>query len=116
MKPQDVDEYIAASPAEAHEAAAELRAIIKKAAPEAQEKLSYGMPYYSYNGRLVYWGAYKDRLSLYVMSAAREALSDEIEPYRAAKSTLHLALDEPLPTALIAKIVATQLAFNKAKK
>jgi uncharacterized protein YdhG (YjbR/CyaY superfamily) len=115
MKPQTVDEYIATAPKPARANAAKLRALIKKAAPKAEEKLSYGMPYYSYNGRLIYWGAHEDYLGLYVMAASREAMASEIEPYRTAKATLHLSVKEPLPDELITKLVKVQLAANIAK-
>lgn len=113
MKPQTVDEYIASAPQQAQTKAAQMRALILKAAPKAQEKLSYGMPYYSYNGRLIYWGAYKSHIGLYVMSGAREALAKEIKPYWISKATLHFPLDKPLPAALIAKIVKIQALANE---
>jgi len=115
MKPQTVDEYIAAAPAAAQAAAAQLRALIQKAAPEAQEKLSYGMPYYGYNGRVIYWAAHKDYIGLYVMADSREAMATEIEPYKTGKATLKFLLTNPLPTKLITQIVAIQMAANKAK-
>ena len=113
---QTVDEYIAAAPEPARAMAAQVRQIIKQTAPEAEEKLSYDMPYYAYRGRLVYWGAYKNYIGLYVMSPARDELKDEIEPYRQAKATLHFPLDQPLPVELIAKIIAVQYAANGQKE
>lgn len=112
MKPQTVDQYIASAPEPARAMAAKVRSLILRAAPKAQEKLSYGMPYYSYQGRLIYWGAYNDYIGLYVMSDAREALADEIEPYRKAKATLHFPLDKPLPAALVTNIVKAQVMAN----
>jgi uncharacterized protein YdhG (YjbR/CyaY superfamily) len=114
MRPSSsVDEYIAALPAEAQAAAKKVRAIITKAAPkETQEKVSYGMPYYGYKGRLIYWGAWQDHIGLYVMDVARDALADEIAPYRKAKATLHFPLDQPLPEGLITKIVKVQAVAN----
>jgi uncharacterized protein YdhG (YjbR/CyaY superfamily) len=53
--PKNVDEYIAQAPIEAQEKLQELRAMIKATAPEAEERISYGMPYYYYEGRLVYF-------------------------------------------------------------
>lgn len=81
----------------------------------AEEKISYGMPYYAYKGRLIYWGAYKDYIGLYVMNDARDVLASEIEPYRTSKATLRLPLSEPLPAKLITKIVEIQAAANKSR-
>lgn len=115
MKPTTVEEYIANAPAQSKAHSKELRAIIKKTVPKADEKISYGMPYYGYNGRLIYWGAYKDYIGVYVMNDAREALASEIEPYRTSKATLHFPLDQPLPAELISKLVKIQAAANESK-
>ena len=115
MKPRTVDEYIAAAPKTGQPMARKIRTLIKRAAPDALERISYGMPYYSYHGRLVYWGVWQDHVGMYVMSAAREALTNEIEPYRKAKATLHFAFDRPLPERLITDLVRIQAAANKAK-
>lgn len=115
MIPATVDEYIVNAPEAAQAHAKEIRAIIKQSAPQALEKLSYGMPYYSLKGRLIYWGAYKDYIGLYVMGDAREALTKEIEPYRKAKATLHFPLNKPLPTQLIKDIVKVQAEANEAR-
>lgn len=114
MKPQTINEYIAAAPPAAHGYAARVRAVIKKAAPEAEEKLSYGMPYYGYKGRLIYWGAYNSHIGVYIMDAARQALAAEIKPYHKSKATLHFPLDQPLPEDLLEKIVTTQVRANAA--
>ncbi len=112
IQAKTVDEYIAAAPPASQAHAKKIRMLIKAAAPQAQEKISYGMPYYGYNGRLIYWGAYATHIGLYVMSPARDALAKQIEPYRKAKATLHFALDEPLPEKLITDIVKVQAAAN----
>ena len=114
--PKTVDEYIAQLPSDAQAMAMQLRAIIQKAAPKAEEKLSYGMPYYGYRGRLIYWGAFKNHLGLYVMGDAREAFAAEIEPYRKSKATLHFNLGQPLPKKLITDIVKVQAKANVARK
>jgi uncharacterized protein YdhG (YjbR/CyaY superfamily) len=110
-----VDDYIADAPEDAQEKGRELRKIIKQSAPHAEERLSYGMPYYGYFGRLVYFGLFKDHVGLYVMSEAREALKDQIKPYHVGKATLHFALDKPLPAALIHKLITTQAKANAEK-
>jgi len=61
MKPENVDEYIAQAPKEAQETLQELRATIRTTAPGAVERISYGMPYYYYKGRLVYFQLWRCR-------------------------------------------------------
>ena len=61
-KPENVDAYIANAPNQVKTTLKLLRATIKKAAPQAQEKISYGMPYYSLNGRLAYFAAHKNHI------------------------------------------------------
>ncbi len=112
---QTVDEYIEMAPAESQAMARQVRQLIKEAAPKAEEKISYQMPYYGYNGRLIYFGAYKNYIGLYVMSGAREALKEELEPYITSKATLHFPLDKPLPASLIKKIIKAQVAANTSK-
>ena len=113
-KPQTVEEYIEQSPAQTKRLAKELRKLILEAAPNASEKLSYGMPYYDYHGRLIYFSVREDYVGLYVMSA-RDVLQDEIKPYRTSKATLHFFAQDPLPTALIKKIIKTQVSLNERK-
>ena len=113
---QTVDDYINAAPGHAREKLSQIREIIKKEAPEAQEKLSYGMPYYSLNGRLVYFAFFKDHVSLFAMPSAIKRFGKEIEPYHRSKATIGFAYDKPLPAALIKKMVAFRVAEQRAKK
>jgi uncharacterized protein YdhG (YjbR/CyaY superfamily) len=114
-KPKTVDEYIAGAPEPAQEKLRQLRRIIKELAPEAEEKLSYGMPYYNLNGRLVYLGYFKDHVSLFAMPSAIKKFAKEIEPYHRSKATVGFALDKPLPITLIKKILAFRVAEQRAK-
>ena len=113
-KSQTVEEYITQAPVKTKALAQSLRKIILAAAPQAVEKLSYGMPYYTYHGRLVYFSARDDYVGLYVMSA-RDELRDEIKPYQTSRATLHFLAQDPLPVALIKKIIKTQAALNERK-
>ncbi len=112
---KNVDDYIAKAPPQTQAMLKQLRKIIKTAAPLAEEKISYQMPYYDYRGRLVYFGGYKNHIGLYVMSAARENLGSELKGYQTSKATLRLPLDQPLPVALIKKIIKAQVAANENK-
>jgi uncharacterized protein YdhG (YjbR/CyaY superfamily) len=99
---KDVDEYIANAPREVQRKLKELWAIIRKAAPNAEERISYGMPYYGYKGRLVYFSAARKLIGLYVPPPAFADHKNELGAYGPfGKSTVHFPLDEKLPVGLI---------------
>ncbi len=111
-----VDEYIASAPKDVQAKLMQIRKVIKDVAPDATEKLSYGMPYYSLNGRLVYFAYFKDHVSLFAMPSAVKKFAKEIEPYHRSKATVGFALDQPLPIPLIKKMVAFRVAEQRSKK
>ena len=110
-----VDEYIRGAPKEKQAKLIQLRKIIRSAAPQAQEKISYGMPYYGYKGRLVYFAYAKEHVGVYAMMAAMDALKDEVKPYRTSKATLRFEIGQKLPDALIKKLVKLQMKKNEEK-
>jgi uncharacterized protein YdhG (YjbR/CyaY superfamily) len=112
----DVDTYIAGAPKEIQGKLKELRAIIKKAAPGAKERISYGMPYYDYNGRLVYFRLAKEHIGLYIPTPVVEEHKRELEDYETTKATIRLPLDKKLPIALIKKLVRARAEINKELK
>jgi uncharacterized protein YdhG (YjbR/CyaY superfamily) len=113
MKPiKNVDEYIAVAPKEVQGKLKELRATIKTAAPSAQERISYGMPYYSYKGRLVYFQLWKKHIGLYVPSPVVEEHKSELKGYKTTTATVRFSLDEKLPIALIKKLVKARVKKN----
>lgn len=114
-QPKTVDEYIAGAPEPAQEKLRQIRQIIKESAPEAEETLSYGMPYYRLNGRFLYLGYFKDHVSLFAMPSAIKKFAKEIKPYHRSKATVGFALDKPLPIPLIKKIVAFRVAEQHAR-
>lgn len=111
-----VDEYIAAVPSEHQAIIKQMRATIKKAAPGATEKISYGMPYYNLNGRLLYFGASKDHIGLYPMKSALEQFKKELTGYQTSPGTVRFPLNKPLPLVLVSKMVKFRLNENLAKK
>ena len=112
---QLVDLYIAGSPAKAQPKLKELRKLIQAAAPRAEEKISYGMPFYEYQGRLVYFAGYKGHIGFYAAIPKDKSLAAKLKPYLAAKSTVHLPLEGPLPTALLTRVVKARVKENDAK-
>ena len=113
MKPvNSVDDYIAQAPQEVQARLQELRATIKAAAPDAKEGISYGMPFYEYKGRLVYFRLWKKHIGLYALSHHVEEYKSELQDYVTDKGTLRFPLDEKLPLALITKLVQAQVKRN----
>jgi uncharacterized protein YdhG (YjbR/CyaY superfamily) len=116
--PTSVEDYLAALSEEPRAALEKLRKTIRAAAPQATEKISYAMPAFEQNGRfLVSYAAFKDHCSLYPASTAvMETLGDELEPYFSGKGTLRFRADEPIPAALVRKIVRVRLEENAARR
>lgn len=112
---KDVDEYIAQAPKEIQGKLQELRGAIKETAPAAEEKLSYGMPYYGYKGRLAYFAYAKNHIGLYVMPPIIQDHKKELEKYETATATVRFPLSEDLPLALIKKLVKAGVKNNAAK-
>jgi uncharacterized protein YdhG (YjbR/CyaY superfamily) len=105
-----IDEYIASFPAEVQGILQALRATIRAAAPEAEEKISYHMPSFALNGSLVHFAAWKKHIGLYGDFSAMQALQGEIAPYANEKGILKFPIDKPLPLKLIGEIVTCKVA------
>jgi uncharacterized protein YdhG (YjbR/CyaY superfamily) len=112
-KPSTVDEYIAAAPKELQGKLMEMRKIIKSAAPKAEERISYGMPYYSYKGRLAYFRAGKDYIGLYIPPPVIEEHKSEVKSYATTKATLHFSFVKKLPSALIRNLIKAKMKKNE---
>ncbi len=113
-KPKDVDAYIAAAPREVQGKLKELRATIKKTAPTSVERISYGMPYYDYKGRLAYFSHWKAHIGLYIPTPVIEEHESELEAYETTKATVRFPLGKKLPGALIRKLLRARLKKNEA--
>jgi uncharacterized protein YdhG (YjbR/CyaY superfamily) len=107
-----VDEYIALAPKEVQDKLKEFRATIKTAAPSAQERISYGMPYYYYKGRLVYFGISKKHIGLYIPTPVLEEHKSELKGYGTTKATVRFPLDKKLPVMLIKKLIKVRVKKN----
>ena len=104
--PRNIDEYIAGFPEQVQAILQKIRATIKKAAPEAEETISYKMPTFNLHGRyLVYFAAYKKHVAIYPVPTGDEKFNQEISAYQAGKGTLQFPLAQPIPYRLISKVV-----------
>ena len=115
-KPKDVSVYIATTPKEVRSKLKKLRKAIKTAAPKAEERISYGMPYYDYKGRVVYFAAFKKHISIFVPTPIVEQHKRELKDYETTRVTIRFPLDKKLPTALIKKLIKARVKMNEAKK
>lgn len=114
---KDVEAYIAAAPKAFRAKLKELRGTIRKAAPQAQEKISYGMPYYGYKGRLAYFALMKNHIGLYIPPPILQNHRKELEKYSTSNSaTVRFPLNQKLPLSLIRKLVKARMKWNERKK
>ena len=113
---KNVDTYIAKAPKEVQDKLKELREIILKTVPDAQERISYGMPYYDYKGRLAYFAAFKKHIGLYVPPPIIEEYKNELKDYKTATATVHFPIDKPLPITLIKKLIKARMIKNESKE
>lgn len=114
-KPKTVDAYIAAAPKEVRSKLKELRAAIRQAAPTAEERISYRMPYYAYKGRLAYFAAFKNHIGFYVPTPVITEHKRELKGYATSEATVRLPLDKKLPVALIKKLIRARMKKNDAR-
>ena len=117
QKAKTVDEYIEKAPKEVQQKLKQMRAVIKEVVPEAEEKISYAMPYYGFHGRLAYFGYAKKHIGLYVMPPAVEENREALKNYSTSKDvTVRFPLDQELPIPLIKKLILSRLkAVNVTK-
>jgi uncharacterized protein YdhG (YjbR/CyaY superfamily) len=112
--PTDVDEYISQAPEELQPRLQQLRATILAAAPGAKERISYGMPYYEYKGRLIYFQLWKKHIGLYALTApVLEEHKVDLKGRLMPKGTVRLPLDEELPVGLVTRLVKAQARENE---
>jgi len=115
MKPATVDDYIATLPAEVQAILQAIRATIRDAAPEATETISYDMPTFRLGRAIVHFGAFKTHVALFPPVRDPE-LKRETLRYQGEKGNLRFPLDEPIPLALIRRIVEARVRDGAAAK
>lgn len=108
MKPATVDDYISACPPDVQVILAAIRVAIREAAPGAAETISYGMPTFRLGGAAVHIGAFKTHIALFP-PVRDPALKRETLRYQGENGNLRFPLDEPIPLALIGRIVEARV-------
>jgi uncharacterized protein YdhG (YjbR/CyaY superfamily) len=114
--PASIDEYIANFPTGVQAMLEKLRLTIRKAAPDATEKISYQMPTFHLNGNLVHFAAYAKHIGFYPTSSAIVAFETELKQYKTSKGAIQFPIDEPIPHGMVKKIVAFRVKENSARK
>ncbi len=113
IKATNVDEYIKAFPKETQTILKQVRQTITKAAPAADESVSYAMPAYKLNGKpLIYFAGYENHIGLYATPSGHKAFEKELAKYKQGKGSVQFPLNEPMPLDLITKIVKFRAESN----
>ena len=112
----NIDEYLATLPDDKRQVLENLRQTIKEAAPKAEEVISYMMPAFKYHGMLVYFAAFKNHFSLFPGGALVEQFKEELKSFKTSKGTISFTAENPLPTALVKKIVWHLMEQNEEKQ
>jgi len=110
--PATIDEYIAGFPSDVRALLKKVRSTIRKAAPGAEESISYQIPAFRSNGVLVYFAAFKKHISLYPAPRGNAAFKKELADYAGGKGTVRFPLDRPIPFDLIRRIVRFRAEQN----
>ena len=110
-----VDKYIASYPKKVQAHLKKLRQTIKKAAPDAEEIISYNMPAYKYYGMLIYFAAHTNHYSIYGMPKVMTDFKTKLKAYKTSKATLQFTFEKPLPVKLVTEIVKAGVKHNFEK-
>ncbi len=113
--PPDIDAYIAFCPPEVRPILEKIRATIRAAAPEAEEAISYRMPTFVRDGYLVHFATFKKHIGLFPPVRGDEKLEADLAPYRGEKGNLKFPLDEPMPYALIRRVVKARIKEQRER-
>ena len=104
-KPTSIDEYIGQYPQDVQQILNQIRAVIKEEAPQAVEKISYGLPTFYQNGNLVHFGVHTHHIGFYPTPSGMEAFKEELSGYKGAKGSVQFPLNQPMPYELIRRMV-----------
>jgi len=110
-----IDEYISSFPDNVQEILQEIRQTIHKAAPKAEEAISYQIPTFKLNGNLVHFAAWKNHIGFYPTPSGTKEFEKELSKYHRAKGSVQFPLDEPMPLSLISRIVKYRVKANESK-
>lgn len=114
--PETIDDYIKGFPSKVQAVLQKVRATIQKAAPDAEEVISYRMPAFKWNGIVVYFAGWKEHIGLYPPIRGDVELEKAVAQYAGPKGNLQFPLDKPMPYTLLTKIVKHRVKQNADRK
>jgi uncharacterized protein YdhG (YjbR/CyaY superfamily) len=112
-KPDSIHKYISGFTKDKQKLLKQLQVTIRKAAPKAQETISYGMPAFKQDGMLVYFAAWKDHIGFYPTSSGIKAFKKDLTAFKISKGTIQFALDKPIPKGLVTRIIKFRVKENQ---
>lgn len=112
---ETIDDYISTFSPDIQEILSKIRKVIKEAAPDAKEKISYQMPTFALHGNLVHFAAFKNHIGFYPTPNGIDAFREELSVYKGAKGSIQFPLNQPMPYELISKIVKFRVAEDIKK-
>lgn len=113
IKPVNVDDYISGFPEDIQSILQKVRTTIRKAAPDALEMISYGIPAFKFQGKpLVYFAAFKNHIGFYPTPGGIDEFEKELSVYKQGRGSVQFPLDKPMPLQLIGKIVKYRMKKN----
>ena len=113
--PKSFADYLERFPKDVQQRLQKMRLTVKKAAPQAKEKMSYGIPAFSLHGMLVWFAAFKNHIGFYPRTSAIAAFKKELSAYKGAKGSVQFPLDKLLPFPLISRMVKFRVKENLSK-
>ncbi|HUG21445.1 iron chaperone [Piscinibacter sp.] len=113
--PETIDEYIAAFSPDVQAILQQIRQVVHRAAPDAQEAISYQIPAFKLNGVLVYFAAFKKHVGFYPPVSGDARLEKAVSPYAGEKGNLKFPLDQPIPFNLIERIVKLRVKQSTSR-
>ena len=114
MNIKSCDKYIASFPKDKEKLLQSMRKTIRKAAPDAEESIKYGIITYVLNGNLVHLGCFSNHIGFYPGHSGILKFQKELSVYKSAIGSIQFPLDKPLPLKLVAKIVKYRVKENIA--
>ena len=114
--PRSIDEYIESCPPVVRTLLREMRETIRKAAPQAEEAISYRIPTFKLNGNLVHFAAFKSHIGFYPTSSGILAFKKELSGYKTSRGTVQFPMDKPMPLDLVRRIVRFRVKESLSKQ
>jgi uncharacterized protein YdhG (YjbR/CyaY superfamily) len=114
--PGNIDEYVAGFPQDVRAILEKMRTTIRRAAPGAQETISYQIPTFTLKGNLVHFAAFKKHIGFYPTSTGIARFKNELSAYKSAKGSVQFPLDKPIPYGLIGRIVKFRVRESLERK